>query len=357
MTNRNHCIIYSDWSSVPNAELGQGIRLDANYYYWPASWVADRPGFFTGSGFPQRFAETNGALIDVYQAATQLTDESGQDVASEISVLLDNAIGPAGYYGVVTANMHTDDPDNPGADAIIAAAQARGVPVVSARQMLTWLDGRNTSSFQGLAFSGGRLSFSVAQGAGATGLQAMLPASGPTGALQAIARNGQPVAFATQTIKGITYATFPADAGSYVATYPAPAPAAAVATQGAASKKTARIRTVEVLSRRTAAPTFPRVQLSTQRLRPGGGRSLAITFRLKHTSRVVLTFRTTKGKIVRRIRTPRRYKAGTVLRLRWDGRDSKGRYVKAGRYRFTLTATGSHYQKTARGSVRVLAAS
>jgi flagellar hook assembly protein FlgD len=46
-----------------------------------------------------------------------------------------------------------------------------------------------------------------------------------------------------------------------------------------------------------------------------------------------------------------------VLRLRWDGRDSKGRYVKAGRYRFTLTATGSHYQKTARGSVRVLSAS
>jgi hypothetical protein len=353
-TNRNHCIIYSDWSSVPRVELANGIRLDTNYYYWPASWVQDRPGFFTGSGFPMRFAETDGSLIDVYQATTQLTDESGQDVAGEVTVLLDNAIGPAGVYGVVTANMHTDDPDSPGADAIIAAAQARGVPVVSARQMLTWLDGRNTSSFQGLSFSGGRLSFSVAQGAGATGLQGMLPASGPTGPLQALSRNGQPVAFATQTIKGITYATFPADAGAYVATYPAPPVVPAPAT--GASKKAASVRTVEVLSRRTAAPTFPRLKLSTHTLRPGGGRSLAITFRLKHTSRVVLTFRTSKGKIVRRIRTPRRYKAGTVLRLRWDGRDSKGRYVKPGRYRFTLTATGSHYQKTARGSVRVLAA-
>jgi hypothetical protein len=195
----------------------------------------------------------------------------------------------------------------------------------------------------------------VAQGAGAIALQGMLPASGPTGALQAIARNGQPLAFATQTIKGITYATFPADAGSYVATYPPP-PAVATAA-GAASRKVARIRTVQVLSRRTAAPTFPRLKLSTHTLRPGGGRSLAITFRLRHTSRVVLTFRTAKGKIVRRIRTPRRYRAGTVLRLRWDGRDSKGRYVKPGRYRFTLTATGKHYQKTARGSVRVLAPS
>ena len=59
---------------------------------------------------------------------------------------------------------------------------------------------------------------------------------------------------------------------------------------------------------------------------------------------------------MRRIRVPK-HKAHTVLRLRWDGRDSKGRYVKAGRYLFTLTATGSHYQKTARGSVRVLSAS
>jgi hypothetical protein len=183
----------------------------------------------------------------------------------------------------------------------------------------------------------------------------MLPASGPTGALQAIARNGQPVSFATQTIKGITYATFPADAGSYVATYPAP-PAVPAVPQGDASKRTTRIKTVEVLSRRTAAPTFPRLKLSTMKLRPGGGRSLAITFRLKRTSRVVLTFRTAKGKIVRRIRTPKRYKAGTVLRLRWDGRDSKGHYVKPARYRFTLTASGSYYQKTARGSVRVLAA-
>jgi hypothetical protein len=354
-TNRNHCIVYSDWSSVPNDELAQGIRLDTNYYYWPDGWVHDRPGLFTGSGFPQRFAETNGSLIDVYQAATQLTDESGQDIASEVRVLLDNAIGPAGFYGVVTANMHTDIAPHPGADAIVAAAQARGVPIVSARQMLTWLDGRNTSSFQGLAFSGGRLTFNVAQGAGAIALQGMLPASGPTGALQAISRNGQPVAFATQTIKGITYATFPADAGSYVATYPPP-PGMATAA-GAPSKKAARIRTVQVLSRRTAAPTFPRLKLSTHKLRPGGGRSLAIIFRLRHSSRVVLTFRTTKGKVVRRIRTPRRYKAGTVLRLRWDGRDSKGRYVKPGRYRFTLTATGKHYQKTARGSIRVLAAS
>jgi hypothetical protein len=164
------------------------------------------------------------------------------------------------------------------------------------------------------------------------------------------------VTYGVQNIKGIDYAMFDGGAGAYVATYPAPAGTPGAPHIARASRST-RVKTVQVLPRATLAPTFPRLRLSTQKLRPGGGRSLAITFRLRHTSRVVLTFRTAKGKIVRRIRTPRRYKAGTVLRLRWDGRDSKGHYVKPGRYRFTLTATGKHYQKTARGSVRVLAAS
>ena len=109
-------------------------------------WAMYRPGMFTGSGFPMRFADTDGTLIDVYQAATQLTDEWGgtqteaTGVAQHIQALLARASGPEGFYGVFTANMHTDHPDHPGAQAIVAAAKSRGVPVVSAAQMLDWLD-------------------------------------------------------------------------------------------------------------------------------------------------------------------------------------------------------------------------
>ena len=39
------------------------------------------PGFMTGSGMPMRFAKADGTMIDVYQAATQMTDESGQTLA------------------------------------------------------------------------------------------------------------------------------------------------------------------------------------------------------------------------------------------------------------------------------------
>ena len=109
--------------------------FDASYYYWPGSWLHDRPGFFTGSGFPMRFASANGSLIDTYQAATQLTDESDQTIATEAPALFDGALGSQGFYGVFTANMHTDVTDNQDADTLIAAAKARGVPVISARQL------------------------------------------------------------------------------------------------------------------------------------------------------------------------------------------------------------------------------
>ncbi len=78
VSSRYHCLVWSDWFSQPTTELKYGIRLDTNYYYWPGSWINDRPGFMTGSGMPMRFANTNGTMIDVYQAPTVMTDESGQ---------------------------------------------------------------------------------------------------------------------------------------------------------------------------------------------------------------------------------------------------------------------------------------
>ena len=55
-----------------------------------------------------RFADLDGTLIDVYQAVTQMTDESGQSYPSTIDTLLDRALGAEGYYGAFTANMHAD---------------------------------------------------------------------------------------------------------------------------------------------------------------------------------------------------------------------------------------------------------
>ncbi len=234
-TNRTHCIVWSDWATQPKVERQNGIRLDTTYYYWPGSWVKDRPGMFTGSGMPMRFADLDGSMIDVYQAATQMTDESEQTYPSTVDTLLDNALGPNGYYGVFTANMHTDEAESADADAIVASAQARGVPVVSAKQMLGWLDGRNRSSFDAIKWAGHRLSFTISPGSGANGLRAMLPVTSAAGDLVSIERASTPVATTTQTIKGIEYAFFDAAAGSYAAVYEVPELSATVPASPASS--------------------------------------------------------------------------------------------------------------------------
>lgn len=87
-------------------------------------------------------------------------------------------------------------------------------------QLLTWLDGRNGSSFGSISWSGGTLDFTVSVGVGANGLRGMLPTHGPAGALlTGLTRNGNPIAYGTRTIKGIEYAFFPAGGGSYEASY------------------------------------------------------------------------------------------------------------------------------------------
>ena len=218
-TNRNHCVLWSDYDSAPLVFSSHGIRLDTSYYYWPGVWIQDRPGMFTGSGMPMRYADRNGNLIDVFQATTQMTDESGQTYPKNINALLDNAIGPLGYYGAFTANMHTDYATSGGSDAIVASAQARGVPVIAAQQMLTWLDARNASSFGSLTWDGSALSFTVTTNAQARNLRAMVPANSSAGALNNLTFNGGTTSYSVETIKGIQYAVFAAAAGSYRATY------------------------------------------------------------------------------------------------------------------------------------------
>ena len=220
-TNRTHCIVWSDYVTQPQVALANGIRFDTNYYYWPDTWVNDVPGLFTGSGMPMRFAKADGTMIDVYQGASQITDESGQSFPATIDTLLSRALGPEGYFGAFVANMHTDTAVHAGSEAIVAAAQNRGVPVVSAGQMLDWIDGRNNSTFGTIAWNApaSTLTFAVTAASGARNLHTLLPASFGGNPLAGLTRNGVPVSFTTQTLKGVVYADFVSPSGSYQAEY------------------------------------------------------------------------------------------------------------------------------------------
>jgi hypothetical protein len=218
-SERTHCIAWCDWDTNAHVQAANNIRLDTNYYYWPPAWVANRPGYFTGSGMVMRFADLDGTMVDNYQSVTQIPDESGLSLPYAIDAMLDKAIGAEGYYGAINCNMHTTSVVHSGSDAIVASALARGIPIVSGRQMAEWLDGRNGSSFGSLAWGSNALSFTIAAAAGSRNMKAMLPTQGSSGALTGITRGGTPVDYTTETVKGIAYAFFPADAGSYVAQY------------------------------------------------------------------------------------------------------------------------------------------
>ena len=74
VTNRMHCLTWSDWSTQATTELANGIRLDTSYYYWPGNWTvnttstgdplgmpgaANRPGFMTALGVPDAVCVVN----------------------------------------------------------------------------------------------------------------------------------------------------------------------------------------------------------------------------------------------------------------------------------------------------------
>jgi hypothetical protein len=217
-TSRFHCVSWTDWASHAKVQVLHGIRLDTNYYHFPIEW-GGFPGYMTGSGQIMKFADLDGTTIDLYQAHTHMNDEAAQPYPFTVDSLLNDAVGPAGYYGMFTANMHTDDIDSQGSDAIVESAQARGVPIISARQALKWVEGRNDSSFKDFAWSGGNLGFTVVQAPGATGLRGMLPVESAAGTLTGVTREGSPITLTQRTIKGVAYAFFPATSGRYAAHY------------------------------------------------------------------------------------------------------------------------------------------
>ncbi|HJU37932.1 MAG TPA: DUF4082 domain-containing protein, partial [Tahibacter sp.] len=221
-TSRYHCIVWSDWASQAKAQLANGIRFSLDYYYWPGSWVLGRPGVFTGSGLPMRFADTDGSVIDVWQGVSQLVNENDLVYPAATATMLARATGAEGYYGMF--GTHDDYRDSAFSDGVLSAAAAFGVPVVSAEQALTWLDGRDASTFANLAWNGTTLTFAIDAGAGAANLTAMLPSLSTTHALSAITRGGVAVPFTTQTIKGVSYAFFAAQDGNYAAVYDAAIP-------------------------------------------------------------------------------------------------------------------------------------
>jgi hypothetical protein len=164
-----------------------------------------------------RFADLDGSMIDVYQVASHLVNESEMSFPSAIETQLDRALGPQGYYGAFGTHYDfSDDFD----EQLIAAAKARGVPLVSVQQLLDWTDGRNNSHFARVGWNSDVLMFEAfADRRTGTMLHGMIPARSREKEVFAIRRDDLPVDHETETIKGVAYAMFPVESGAYRVIY------------------------------------------------------------------------------------------------------------------------------------------
>ncbi len=160
-----------------------GIRFDTNYYYWPGSLDPGPARPVHRLRVPDALRRPRTATRSTCtRPPTQMTDESDQSYPPTINTLLDNALGPLGYYGVFTANMHTDNATPLAVVRRSSRPRSRAASRSSRpARCSTWLDGRNASSFGNVSFAGNVLSFTLTAGAGANGLQAMLPATSGIG--------------------------------------------------------------------------------------------------------------------------------------------------------------------------------
>lgn len=282
--SRTHCVAWSDYVSTPNIERKYGIRADLNYYYWPGSWVQNRPGYFTGSGMDMRFANTDGSMIDVYQLPSHLVNESGQTWPTNINTMLDRALGPEGYYGVL--GTHFDYSDSFGTQ-LAQAAIAHNVPIVSVQQMINWTDGRNASSFGTPTWSGSTLSFTATADTRTNGmLRGMLPIVSSKGILTSISQSGTNVSFTPETIKGINYAIFPVSTGSYSANYQPDTTAPTVTSFSPASGATGVVTSVKPTITFSEAMDPSTITASNLTLSDNTGKAMSVSVSYDSTSRV-----------------------------------------------------------------------
>lgn len=215
--NRIHCIAWSDYVSAAKIEAQKGLRVDLNYYYWPGSWVQDRPGFMTGSGMTMRFADTDGTLIDTYQVPSHLVNESGQTFPQNINTMLDRALGKEGYYGVLGTHYDYSDSFD---QLLVQSAKARNVPLVSGQQLLDWNDGRNNSYFTDSSWNGNTFTFTATVDSKLRQMgRVLIPTTSKNGIVVSVTKDGTPVSYATETMKGVSYAVFTAGSGVYAVTY------------------------------------------------------------------------------------------------------------------------------------------
>ena len=127
----------------------------------------DVPGMFTGSGMPMRFARADGSMIDVYQATTQMTDESGQTLPADTSTRC--SITRSGPKATTACSPRTCTPTAPSQPRVRSdrrfGTDARRAGRVARSRCSTGSTAATGRRFGSFSWSNNTLAFSISVGA------------------------------------------------------------------------------------------------------------------------------------------------------------------------------------------------
>lgn len=213
--SRIHCYIWEGFAEVPKVDEQFGIRYTMEYEWFPQSWTGSNTGAITGSYQTMRFADTDGTMIDVYNAPTDLDYENDPTNAT-INADLASATGSQGFYGIFGTHY---DFTNTYQNLLLASAAQYDVPIISADQARTWKDAQSNSTFDIISSSSYQVKFKPQVAEGGEGAVALLPLTSSNGALVSLKVDGVNASYTSTVIKGIDYAIFDAKPGTYIATY------------------------------------------------------------------------------------------------------------------------------------------
>ena len=213
--SRIHCYIWEGFAEVPKVDEQFGIRYTMEYEWFPQSWTGSNTGAITGSYQTMRFADTDGTMIDVYNAPTDLDYENDPTNAT-INADLASATGSQGFYGIFGTHY---DFTNTYQNLLLASAAQYDVPIISADQALAWKDAQSNSTFDIISSSSYQVKFKPQVAEGGEGSVAVLPLLSSNGTLASLKVDGASTPYTNATIKGVDYAVFDAKPGTYVATY------------------------------------------------------------------------------------------------------------------------------------------
>lgn len=221
VTQRFHCYGgFMDYASIPKIEKAHGMTADTSSSCWPPQFVTGVCQF-TGSGFPQQYADSDGTLTGTYQYTTQATDENpGTVTPAALDGLIKAATGPSQFFTYATVLAHLDNGgDSNQAEADVrAAAAANDVPVISAAQAQAFTAGREATKIGAPAYGTSTVSFTVSSPV--RNLLLMQPVTYGAKTLSTVKRGTTAVPVTAQTIGGVTYGVFrAAAAGTYTVTY------------------------------------------------------------------------------------------------------------------------------------------